>query len=117
MSAQNSKGIQTLLDAEREAQKIVQKDRSKRVKDARSEAQKEIEDYRKQKEEEFQKFEKEHTSGNQKAEEDAGKDADEQVQGIKSSGDKSGQKVVDDLLRVVMDVRPEVPDRVSAPTA
>lgn len=120
MSAQNSKGIQTLLDAEREAQKIVQKAReyrSKRVKDARSEAQKEIEDYRKQKEEEFQKFEKEHTSGNKKAEEDAGKDADEQVNGIKANGEKSGQKVVDDLLRVVMDVRPEVPDRVSAPKA
>ena len=34
-------------------------DRSKRVKDARSEAQKEIEEYRQQKEDEFQKFEKE----------------------------------------------------------
>lgn len=34
-------------------------DRTKRVKDARSEAQKEIEEYRKEKEEEFQKFEKE----------------------------------------------------------
>jgi V-type H+-transporting ATPase subunit G len=34
-------------------------DRTKRVKDARSEAQKEIETYRKEKEDEFQKFEKE----------------------------------------------------------
>lgn len=34
-------------------------DRTKRVKDARSEAQKEIEAYRKEKEDEFQKFEKE----------------------------------------------------------
>jgi V-type H+-transporting ATPase subunit G len=34
-------------------------DRTKRVKDARSEAQKEIEDYRKEKESEYQKFEKE----------------------------------------------------------
>ena len=34
-------------------------DRSKRVKDAKSEAQKEIEDYRKQKEEEYQKYDKE----------------------------------------------------------
>ena len=34
-------------------------DRTKRVKDARNEAQKEIEDYRKEKEEEYQKFEKE----------------------------------------------------------
>lgn len=90
---------QVVVQAEREAQKIVQKgrtillfffivflelilylarecknvaaatpspkvltyspDRTKRVKDARSEAQKEIEDYRKQKEEEFKAFEKE----------------------------------------------------------
>ena len=34
-------------------------DRSKRVKDARNEAQKEIEEYRKQKDDEFKKFEKE----------------------------------------------------------
>ncbi|KAL9601782.1 MAG: hypothetical protein Q9219_002272 [cf. Caloplaca sp. 3 TL-2023] len=164
MSAQNSKGIQTLLDAEREAQKIVQKDRSKRVKDARAEAQKEIEDYRKQKEDEYQKFEKEvkpsppilfpfpsfsssssssppfflfyfaqvseqnglttaddgwgvkqHTSGNKKAEEDASRDAEEQVKAIKASGEKSGGKVIEDLLRVVTDVRPEVPERVGAP--
>ncbi|KAL8735350.1 MAG: hypothetical protein Q9166_000895 [cf. Caloplaca sp. 2 TL-2023] len=145
MSAQNSKGIQTLLDAEREAQKIVQKAReyrSKRVKDARSEAQKEIEDYRKQKEEEFQKFENEVRShlptppilpfssashllfalffmsqpnDAQQTEEDANNDAEEQVKAIKTAGDKQGQKVVDDLLRVVTDVRPEVPDRVNAP--
>lgn len=118
MSAQNSKGIQTLLDAEREAQKIVQKAReyrTKRVKDARNEAQKEIEDYRKQKDEEFKKFEKEHTSGNKKAEEDARKDADEQVKEIKSAGQRTGDKVIDDLLRVVTDVKPEVPDRVAAP--
>ncbi|OQV05929.1 hypothetical protein CLAIMM_10581 isoform 3 [Cladophialophora immunda] len=62
MSAQNSAGIQTLLDAEKEAQKIVQKAReyrTKRVKDAKTEAQKEIEEYRKKKEEEFKKFESE----------------------------------------------------------
>ena len=34
-------------------------DRTKRVRDAKAEAQKEIEDYRKQKEEEFKKFESE----------------------------------------------------------
>src|ERR1700712_2994406 len=69
-------------------------DRTKRVKDARSEAQKEIEEYRKNKEEEFKKFEAEvcfsilltfrstkltivqHASGNKKAEEEANKDAE-----------------------------------------
>ncbi|KAG9715239.1 hypothetical protein KCU59_g19929, partial [Aureobasidium melanogenum] len=66
MSAQNSAGIQTLLDAEREAQKIVQQGklyRTKRVKDARSEAQKEIDEYRNKKEEEFKQFSTQHTSG------------------------------------------------------
>ncbi|KAF2222474.1 H+-ATPase G subunit-domain-containing protein [Elsinoe ampelina] len=120
MSASNSAGIQTLLDAERDAQQIVQKAReyrTKKVKDARSEAQKEIDDYRKQKEEEFKKFEKEHTSGNKKAEEDAQKDTDAKLQEIKKIGDKSGKKVVEDLLKAVNDVKPVVPQRVEQPTA
>ncbi|MCJ1343359.1 H(+)-transporting V1 sector ATPase subunit G [Peltigera leucophlebia] len=118
MSAQNSKGIQTLLDAEREAQKIVQKAReyrTKRVKDARSEAQKEIEEYRKQKDEEFKKYEKEHSSGNKKAEEDATRDAEEKVQEIKKAGGKAGDKVIEDLLKAVTEIQLEVPDRIVAP--
>jgi len=120
MAAQNSAGIQTLLDAEREAQKIVQKAReyrTKRVKDARSEAQKEIEDYRTQKEDEFKAFEKEHSSGNKQAEEQAEKDTDKKLQEIKEIGKKSGPKVVDDLLHAVVDVKPVVPDRTVQPTA
>ncbi|KAK5134606.1 H(+)-transporting V1 sector ATPase subunit G [Meristemomyces frigidus] len=120
MAAQNSAGIQTLLDAEREAQKIVQKAReyrTKRVKDARSEAQKEIEDYRKQKEEDFKKFETEHTSGNKAAEEQAEKDTQKELDEIKQIGKKTGPKVVQDLIRAVMDVKPEVPSRVEQPVA
>ncbi|SMR43990.1 unnamed protein product [Zymoseptoria tritici ST99CH_3D1] len=120
MAAQNSAGIQTLLDAEREAQKIVQKAReyrTKRVKDARSEAQKEIEEYRNQKEEEFKTFEKQHTSGNEKAEQDANKDTEKQLNEIKQIGSKTGPKVVDDLLKAVMEPHPEVPDRAEQPVA
>ncbi|KAI9730737.1 MAG: H(+)-transporting V1 sector ATPase subunit G [Cirrosporium novae-zelandiae] len=112
MSAQNSAGIQTLLDAEREAQKIVQKAReyrTKRVKDARNEAQKEIEDYRKQKEEEYKKFETEHSSGNKKAEEDANKEAEVKVKDIQETGNKHGKQVIDDVTKAVTDVHPEVP--------
>ncbi|KAF2148369.1 hypothetical protein K461DRAFT_297794 [Myriangium duriaei CBS 260.36] len=112
--------IPHLLQAEREAQKIVQQAReyrTKKVKDARSEAQKEIEEYRKQKEEEFKKFEKEHTSGNKKAEEDADKDLEAKLKEIKQIGEKSGSEVIDQLLRAVSDVRPQVPDRVEQPTA
>jgi V-type H+-transporting ATPase subunit G len=38
---------------------LTHQDRTKRVKDARNEAQKEIEDYKKEKENEYQKFDKE----------------------------------------------------------
>ncbi|KAF2169227.1 hypothetical protein M409DRAFT_20451 [Zasmidium cellare ATCC 36951] len=118
-AAQNSAGIQTLLEAEKDAQKIVQKAReyrTKRVKDARSEAQKEIEDYRSQKEEEFKAYEKQHTSGNKAAEEEAEKDTQEKLKEIKQIGEKTGPKVVDDLIKAVLDVQLVVPERVSQAT-
>lgn len=104
-------------------------DRTKRVKDARSEAQKEIEDYRKQKDDEFKAFEKEvchirgvvgliantcgtqHSSGNKAAEEQAEKDTQKQLEEIKAIGKKTGPKVVEDLIGAVLTVRPEVPNR------
>ncbi|KAJ5580186.1 uncharacterized protein N7459_006171 [Penicillium hispanicum] len=113
-SAQNSAGIQTLLDAEREAQKIVQQDRTKRIRDAKSEAQKEIEEYRKQKEEEFQKFEAEHSSGFKKAEDDASKEAEEKLKEIQAAGKKQGDKVVDDLIKATTDVKPQVPEKIAS---
>ncbi|KIW70175.1 V-type ATPase, G subunit [Phialophora macrospora] len=116
MSAQNSAGIQTLLDAEKEAQKIVQKAReyrTKRVRDAKSEAQKEIEEYRRKKEEEFKKFEAEQSSGNKKAEDDANKEAESKVKEIEAAGKKSGSKVVEDLIKTVTSPHPEVPDKIS----
>jgi len=77
-AAQQSQGIQTLLEAEKEASKIVQQarqcklmaygnsalldlnlfiDRIQKLKDARTEATKEIEAYKRAKEQEFRAFE------------------------------------------------------------
>ena len=56
-----------------------------------------------------------HTSGNKQAEEDASKDADEQLRQIKAAGEKTGDKVIQDLLKLVTEVKPEVPDRITAP--
>ncbi|KAJ5558061.1 Vacuolar (H+)-ATPase G subunit, partial [Penicillium sp. DV-2018c] len=114
MSAQNSAGIQTLLDAEREAQKIVQKDRTQRIRDAKLEAQKEIEEYKKQKEEEYKKFEGEHSSGYKVAAEEADKEAEVKLQEIKEAGKKQGEKVVADLIRVTTDVKVEAPQKIKA---
>ncbi|KAI5920995.1 vacuolar ATPase [Camillea tinctor] len=112
MSAQNSAGIQTLLDAEREASKIVQKARefrTKRVREARDEAKKEIDAYRKSKEEDFKKFESEHTQGNKQAEDEANKEADAKIKEIQASGKKNQGQVVDDLLKAVFEVKPVAP--------
>ncbi|RYO76104.1 hypothetical protein DL766_002452 [Monosporascus sp. MC13-8B] len=130
MSAQNSAGIQTLLDAEREASRMYvgrhgplsytrsalsnrrdpkSADRTKRVREARDEAKKEVDAYRKKKEEEFKKFEAEHTQGNRQAEDEANREADAKIQEIQAAGKKSQRKVVDDLLKAVLDVKPVPP--------
>ncbi|KAF3010333.1 hypothetical protein G7054_g281 [Neopestalotiopsis clavispora] len=112
MSAQNSQGIQTLLDAEKNASKIVQQAReyrTKRVREARDEAKKEIDDYRKSKEDEFKKFESEHAAGNKQAEDEANKEAETKITEIKSAGKKSQDKVVADLLKAVFEVKPVPP--------
>lgn len=81
-AAQQTQGIQTLLEAEKEAAKVVQQarqrtslwlylsllalalmscgmssDRVQRLKDARTEASKEVEEYKRQKEQEYKAFE------------------------------------------------------------
>ena len=61
MAAQNSQGIQILLEAEKEASKIVQKGRQYRIqklKDAKTEAQKEIYALKAQKQSEFESLTK-----------------------------------------------------------
>ncbi|KAH8200799.1 hypothetical protein TruAng_005036 [Truncatella angustata] len=140
-SAQNSQGINTLLEAEKNASKIVQQAptttatttshrprltphlpspktareyRTKRVREARDEAKKEIDAYRKEKEDEFKKFESEHAQGNKQAEDEASKEADAKIQEIKGAGKKSQEKVVADLLKAVFDVKPVPPTTVAA---
>jgi V-type H+-transporting ATPase subunit G len=56
----NTPGIQTLLEAEKEASKIVEKAklyRTQRLKDARVEAQMEIDKLKQQKQQEFKEYE------------------------------------------------------------
>lgn len=112
MSAQSSAGIQTLLEAEREASKIVQKARefrTKRVKEARDEAKKEIEAYKAEKEGEYKAFESKHTQGNKQAEEEANKEAETEIKEIKEAGKKHQDKVIKDLLKAVFEPHPVPP--------
>jgi V-type H+-transporting ATPase subunit G len=106
--------------------RLTQPDRTKRVKDARNEAQKEIDEYKKEKDNEYQEFESkvrirdaewtwggltagQHSSGNQKAEDDAKKDTDGKVKEIDQIGSKSGSKVVEQLITAVTDAKPQPP--------
>lgn len=50
-----------------------------------------------------------HSSGNKKAEEDAKKDTDGKVKEIDEIGNKSGSKVVDQLIAAVTTAKPEPP--------
>lgn len=50
------------------------------------------------------------TGGNEKAEDDAKKETDEKLKEIEAIGKKTGDSVVKDLIRLVTEVKPEVPE-------
>ena len=54
------------------------------------------------------------TSGNKQAEQDAEKESEAKLKEIEEAGKKSGNKVVEDLIKAITTPNPEVPDRVSA---
>jgi V-type H+-transporting ATPase subunit G len=56
-----------------------------------------------------------HSSGNQKAEEDAKKDAENQIKEIQQAATNGQEQVVKDLLKAVFDIKPVVPDRIEVP--
>lgn len=52
-----------------------------------------------------------HSQGNKKAEEEADKEAQAKIVEIKEAGSQSQDKVVNDLLRAVFDVKPVPPTK------
>jgi len=111
MAAQNSQGIQTLLESEKEAAKIVQQARQYRVqklKDARSEATKEIEAYKRAKEQEFKTFESSRAGTTSNAQTAVDRDTEVKLQVITESYNRSKGQVVKKLLERVVLVQPEL---------
>lgn len=107
----SAQGIQTLLDAEKEASKIVTKAReyrTQRVKDARGEASKEIEELKAKKEAEFKAFESEHTGDRTSSQAAVDKSTDEQLAQMKALFEKQKSIVIDSLLTRVVEVKPEL---------
>ncbi|KDR80508.1 hypothetical protein GALMADRAFT_240799 [Galerina marginata CBS 339.88] len=120
MAAQQSQGIQTLLEAEKEAAKIVQQARQYRVqklKDARAEASKEIEEYKKAKEEEFKAFEASHAGTTSTTQAALDKDTDIKLQEIDEIFTKKKTDVVNTLLSRATLVQPELHRNLKKPNA
>ncbi|CAG8572343.1 4802_t:CDS:2 [Diversispora eburnea] len=109
MAAQSSHGIQTLLEAEKEASKIVSKARNfrvQRLKEARTEAAKEIEILKAQKKEEFELFEAEHKESSDLDKVKA--DTEAIIVTINEAFVENKSKVTDRLLSVVTNVQPTI---------
>ncbi|KTW25998.1 V-type ATPase, G subunit [Pneumocystis carinii B80] len=113
MSVESSSGIQTLLEVEKESQKIVQKARECRaqgLKNARSEAQTVIEEYRAQKEEEFERYKKELAGFNLKEEEHHNKVLNEKLENIRrqaaSKKEETIKKIIEIFTKGSMEIHP-----------
>ncbi|GJE90983.1 V-type proton ATPase subunit G [Phanerochaete sordida] len=111
MAAQQSQSIQTLLEAEKEAAKVVQQARDyrvKKLKDARTQAQKEIDEYRKFKEDEFKAFEASHAGNTQTVQVAIDKETEVQKAEIAAQYAQSKDAVVKKLLDRVTLITPEL---------
>ncbi|EJD43772.1 V-type ATPase [Auricularia subglabra TFB-10046 SS5] len=109
MAAQQSQGIQTLLEAEKEAAKVVQQARAYRVqklKDARSEAEKEIAEYKAQKENEFQAYSSERSGSTQTSQSAVDKDTDAKLAQIQAVYAQRKDAVVKKLLERAVLIEP-----------
>ncbi|KAF8578038.1 V-type ATPase [Ramaria rubella] len=111
MAAQQTQGIQTLLEAEKDAAKVVQQVRQHRVqrlKDARAEAIKEVEEYKKQKQHEHEVFESKHTGSTQNSQSQVDKDTDTKLAAIQKAYESHKEAVVEKLLDRIVLFKPEL---------
>ncbi|KAG0216108.1 H(+)-transporting V1 sector ATPase subunit G [Mortierella sp. GBA30] len=111
MAASNSSGIQTLLEAEKEASKIVQKARQYRVqrlKDARQEAAKEIEELKAAKNEAFKNFEQEHAGSSDQTSQRVEVETEQKRVEIEAAFAKNREAVLQMLLETVYTVEPKI---------
>ncbi|KAI8139097.1 G subunit of V-type ATPase [Fennellomyces sp. T-0311] len=107
MAASSSQGINTLLEAEREAAKIVQKAkqyRIQRLKDARSEAAKEIEDLKAQKNIEYQNFVAQHSGASDASLGVVDQETDAKIAEIQAAYSENKDKAVEKLLAALVRV-------------
>ncbi|KAF8518991.1 V-type ATPase [Hysterangium stoloniferum] len=110
-AAQQTQGIQTLLEAEKEAAKVVQEARQYRVqrlKDARADATKEIEKYKQEKDNEFKAFESTHAGSTSNLQSQVDSETNVKLETLKQAYENHKDDVVQKLLDRVVLVKPEL---------
>ncbi|KAF9381482.1 H(+)-transporting V1 sector ATPase subunit G [Mortierella sp. AD011] len=110
-AASNSTGIQTLLEAEKEAAKIVQKARqyrTQRTKDAHAEALKEIEELKASKNEAFKNFEQEHAGSSDQTTHRVEVETEQKRVEIEAAFNKNRDAVLAKLIETVYTVDPKI---------
>ncbi|KAJ1539746.1 H(+)-transporting V1 sector ATPase subunit G, partial [Cladochytrium tenue] len=113
--AQNSQGIQTLLEAEKEAAKIVNKARQYRVqrlKDARTEAAKDIEALKLEKNREFANFEQQFAGTSDGGFAKVNEETEKKLVEIQEAYQKNKALVIEKMLAAVTNVQPTFPTEI-----
>ncbi|KAI3659363.1 hypothetical protein MP638_001285 [Amoeboaphelidium occidentale] len=109
MATTANSGIQTLLEAEKEAAKVVAKARQYRVqrlKDAKTEAVKEINTLKAQKEKEYEDISKKLSASDATSKVDV--ETDEKIKALKEAFNKNKDSVIQKLLDTVCRVEPSI---------
>ncbi|KAF9961584.1 H(+)-transporting V1 sector ATPase subunit G [Modicella reniformis] len=110
-AASNSEGIQKLLEAEKDASKIVQKARTYRVqrlKDARTEAAKDIDELKAAKNKEFEAFEQQHAGSSDQTSQRVEAETTQKRAEIEDAFAKNREAVLQKLLETVYTVEPKI---------
>lgn len=108
---QNSQGIQILLEAEREADKIVQNGslyRTQRIKDAKLEAAKEVEALKLSKMKELSEYEKQHAASLEQIISEDEENTKKRIEESKLLFEKSKERVANMLLQAVSNAQPNI---------
>ncbi|RKO85369.1 H+-ATPase G subunit-domain-containing protein, partial [Blyttiomyces helicus] len=108
--AQSAQGIQTLLEAEKDASKIVAKARQyriQRLKDARTEAAKEIEALKAERNKEFANFEKQYSGSSDDTFSKVNAETETRLVEVAEAYQKNREAVFDLLMEKVVTVEPK----------
>jgi len=109
--ASQTAGIQQLLAAEKKAAEKIneaRKRKAKRLKQANDEAKAEIEKYRQERDGQFKAYEAKHLGSRDDIAARIEKEAKEQMERMHQSVNAHKGKVIEELLALVCDVKPEV---------